>query len=216
MQHLNEVKPRFVVNEVVEQVAYADRIIMNKIDLVCELDLETLICGLIGVPHSNGVLPQSPLHTRSLAVLKRHVEIRSCAINILIYLNGTQHDKRIAVIKNEFGKVDIDEHGSLVVSHSSANDDIVMLNNGCLCCTVRGLAKHGPVIEMLFEQISRYVKLCGVVTLVDCSHDMHHLNEVKPRFKLKNMADRFGMRVGVGGFDKDNTGYGKRSTTSRF
>lgn len=33
MQHLNEVKPRFVVNEAVEQVAYADRIILNKASL---------------------------------------------------------------------------------------------------------------------------------------------------------------------------------------
>lgn len=33
MQHLNEVKPRFVVNEAVEQIAYADRIIVNKVDL---------------------------------------------------------------------------------------------------------------------------------------------------------------------------------------
>jgi len=32
MQHLNEVKPRFVVNEAVEQVAYADRIIFNKVN----------------------------------------------------------------------------------------------------------------------------------------------------------------------------------------
>ena len=31
MQHLNEVKPRWVVNEAVEQVAYADRIILNKV-----------------------------------------------------------------------------------------------------------------------------------------------------------------------------------------
>lgn len=31
MRHLNEVKPRFVVNEAVEQVAYADRIILNKV-----------------------------------------------------------------------------------------------------------------------------------------------------------------------------------------
>lgn len=35
MQHLNEVKPRFVVNEAVEQVAYADRIIMNKVVNYC-------------------------------------------------------------------------------------------------------------------------------------------------------------------------------------
>lgn len=34
MQHLNEVKPRFVVNEAVEQIAYADRIIINKVDLL--------------------------------------------------------------------------------------------------------------------------------------------------------------------------------------
>lgn len=31
LQHLNEVKPRFVVNEAEEQIAYADRIIVNKV-----------------------------------------------------------------------------------------------------------------------------------------------------------------------------------------
>lgn len=31
MQHLLEIKPRFVVNEAVDQVAYADRIILNKV-----------------------------------------------------------------------------------------------------------------------------------------------------------------------------------------
>ena len=31
MKHLNEVKARWVVNEAVEQVAYADRIILNKV-----------------------------------------------------------------------------------------------------------------------------------------------------------------------------------------
>lgn len=34
---------------------------------------QTLICGLLGLPPSNGVLPQSPMHTRSLAVLRRQV-----------------------------------------------------------------------------------------------------------------------------------------------
>ncbi|XP_050287665.1 uncharacterized protein YNR029C-like isoform X1 [Quercus robur] len=42
LQNLNGVKPRFVVNEAVEQVAYADRIIFNKIDLVGEAELEVL------------------------------------------------------------------------------------------------------------------------------------------------------------------------------
>ncbi|XP_031282268.1 boron transporter 4-like [Pistacia vera] len=35
------------------------------------LGFMTLLCGLIGLPPSNGVLPQSPMHTKSLAVLKR-------------------------------------------------------------------------------------------------------------------------------------------------
>ncbi|KAG8053248.1 hypothetical protein GUJ93_ZPchr0001g29712 [Zizania palustris] len=34
------------------------------------LGFMVLLCGLIGIPPSNGVLPQSPMHTRSLAVLR--------------------------------------------------------------------------------------------------------------------------------------------------
>ncbi|XP_058734412.1 boron transporter 4 [Vicia villosa] len=34
------------------------------------LGFMTLLCGLLGLPPSNGVLPQSPMHTKSLAVLK--------------------------------------------------------------------------------------------------------------------------------------------------
>ncbi|KAL4626355.1 hypothetical protein ACB092_05G090300 [Castanea dentata] len=46
------VKPRFVVNEVVEQVAYAERIIFNKIDLVSEAELEVLTKK---IKHINGI-----------------------------------------------------------------------------------------------------------------------------------------------------------------
>ncbi|XP_042490871.1 P-loop guanosine triphosphatase YjiA-like isoform X2 [Macadamia integrifolia] len=116
----------------------------------------------------------------------------------------------------KFGEVDID--GSLVASHSSVSEDIVMVNNGCLCCTVRGdlvkmllklakekrdkfdhiiiettgLAKPAPVIETFCtdELVSKYVKLDGVVTLVDCKHAMQHLNEVKPRFVVNEAVDQ--------------------------
>ncbi|GFY96996.1 HCO3- transporter family [Actinidia rufa] len=37
------------------------------------LGFMTLLCGLVGLPPSNGVLPQSPMHTKSLAVLKRQL-----------------------------------------------------------------------------------------------------------------------------------------------
>ncbi|PHT58623.1 hypothetical protein CQW23_00986 [Capsicum baccatum] len=135
---------------------------------------------------------------------------------LLNHILTSQHGKRIAVIENEFGEVDID--GSLVASHSSSNEDILMVNNGCLCCTVRGdlvkmllelvknrrdkfdhiviettgLAKPGPVIETFCsdELVSRHVKLDGVVTLVDCKHALQHLNEVKPRFVTNEAVEQ--------------------------
>ncbi|KAL9272435.1 Zinc-regulated GTPase metalloprotein activator 1-like protein [Drosera capensis] len=143
---------------------------------------------------------------------------------LLNHILTAQHGKRIAVIENEltgfsalqFGEVDIDS--SLVASHSSSSDDIVMVNNGCLCCTVRGdliklllelvkkkrdkfdhiviettgLAKPSPVIETFWsdELVSRHVKLDGVVTLVDSKHAMQHLNEVKPRFVVNEAVEQ--------------------------
>ncbi|KAJ0985651.1 hypothetical protein J5N97_004007 [Dioscorea zingiberensis] len=37
------------------------------------LGIMVLVCGLLGLPPSNGVLPQSPMHTKSLAVLKKQL-----------------------------------------------------------------------------------------------------------------------------------------------
>jgi len=37
------------------------------------LGIMVFICGLFGIPPSNGVLPQSPMHTKSLATLKRQI-----------------------------------------------------------------------------------------------------------------------------------------------
>ncbi|KAI7987410.1 COBW domain-containing protein 1 [Camellia lanceoleosa] len=135
---------------------------------------------------------------------------------LLNHILTAQHGKRIAVIENEFGEVDID--GSLVASHSSANEEIIMVNNGCLCCTVHGdlvkmllelvkkkrdkfdhiviettgLAKPAPVIETFCtdELVSRNVKLDGVVTLVDSKHVMQRLNEVKPRFVVNEAVEQ--------------------------
>ena len=43
------------------------------------------------------------------------------------------HGKRYAVIVNEFGEIGIDN--DLVVG---ADEDVFEMNNGCVCCTVRG------------------------------------------------------------------------------
>src|SRR5499426_3363511 len=43
------------------------------------------------------------------------------------------HGQRIAVIENEFGEVGVD--GSLI---EKSEEQIIEMNNGCICCTVRG------------------------------------------------------------------------------
>ncbi|WP_354671321.1 GTP-binding protein [Streptomyces sp. S.PB5] len=43
------------------------------------------------------------------------------------------HGMRIAVIENEFGEIGIDD--TLVLD---AEEEILEMNNGCICCTVRG------------------------------------------------------------------------------
>ncbi|XP_058115699.1 uncharacterized protein LOC131258401 [Magnolia sinica] len=126
---------------------------------------------------------------------------------LLNYILTADHGKRIAVIENEFGEVDID--GSLVAAQTTGAEDIIMLNNGCLCCTVRGdlvrmigelvdkkkgkfdhiviettgLANPAPIIQTFYAEdvVFNDVKLDGVVTLVDAKHAGFHLDEVKPK-----------------------------------
>jgi G3E family GTPase len=47
---------------------------------------------------------------------------------------GEQHGHKIAVIENEFGPTGVDNE--LLVTETS--EQIVEMNNGCICCTVRG------------------------------------------------------------------------------
>lgn len=126
---------------------------------------------------------------------------------LLNHILTADHGKRIAVIENEYGEVDID--GSLVAAKAAGAEDIVMLNNGCLCCTVRGdlvrmiadlvsrkkgkfdhiviettgLANPAPIIQTFYaeDQVFNDVKLDGVVTLVDAKHAGLHLDEIKPK-----------------------------------
>ncbi|KAH7657221.1 Bicarbonate transporter eukaryotic protein [Dioscorea alata] len=64
------------------------------------LGLMVLICGLLGIPPSNGVLPQSPMHTKSLAVLKRQL-IRKKMVN-----SAKESIKQKASSTEIFGKME--------------------------------------------------------------------------------------------------------------
>lgn len=110
-----------------------------------------------------------------------------------------QHGKRIAVIENEYGEVGIDH--DLVVN---ADEEIFEMNNGCICCTVRGdlirilgslmkrrdkfdhilvettgLADPGPVVQTFFmdDNMKEQFFVNGVVTLVDAKHILQHIDD---------------------------------------
>ncbi|MES2034948.1 MAG: GTP-binding protein [Pseudomonadota bacterium] len=102
------------------------------------------------------------------------------------------HGKRYAVIVNEFGEIGIDN--DLVVG---ADEEVFEMNNGCVCCTVRGdlirvvsglmkrkggfdaiivettgLADPGPVAQTFFvdDDVKARTRLDSVTTVVDAKH----------------------------------------------
>lgn len=110
-----------------------------------------------------------------------------------------QHGRRIAVIENEFGEIGIDH--ALVID---ADEEVFEMNNGCICCTVRGdlirilgnlvkrrakfdrvllettgMADPGPVAQTFFvdEDVREHFVLDAIVTLVDAKHLGLHIDE---------------------------------------
>jgi G3E family GTPase len=110
-----------------------------------------------------------------------------------------QHGKKIAVIENEFGEVGVDNQ--LVIS---SDEELFEMNNGCICCTVRGdlirilarlakrkdpldavliettgLADPGPVAQTFFTdtEIRERYRLDAIVTVVDAKHVALHLDD---------------------------------------
>jgi G3E family GTPase len=65
---------------------------------------------------------------------------------LLNYILQSPHGQRIAVIENEFGEVGIDNE--LLVRNTQ--EQIVEMNNGCICCTVRG-----DLVRMLGELVKQ-------------------------------------------------------------
>jgi G3E family GTPase len=103
-----------------------------------------------------------------------------------------QHGRRYAVVINEFGELGVDN--DLVVN---TDEEVFEMNNGCVCCTVRGdliriigglmkrrgkfdgiiiettgLANPAPVAQTFFvdEDVRARTRLDAIVTVVDAKH----------------------------------------------
>ena len=122
---------------------------------------------------------------------------------LLNQILSANEGRQIAVIVNEFGEAGID--GQLVIS---ADEEILELNNGCICCTVRGdlsravasilqrgrtidhiviettgLADPAPVIQsfILDETLRGHTALDAIVTVVDARHVRDQLDNEQAR-----------------------------------
>ncbi|KAG5017735.1 hypothetical protein JHK85_023871 [Glycine max] len=69
-------------------------------------------------------------------------------ITLLNHILTVEHGKKIADIENEFGEIDLD--GSLVAAKSVGVEDIMMLNNNCLCCIV-----NGDLVKMISKLVAK-------------------------------------------------------------
>lgn len=72
-----------------------------------------------------------------------------------------EHGLRIAVIENEFGEIGIDQ--DLVIN---ADEEVFEMNNGCICCTVRGDLIH--ILSDLVERKSKFDRvILGTTGMAD-------------------------------------------------
>ena len=121
------------------------------------------------------------------------------------------HGKKFAVVINEFGELGVDN--DLVVD---ADEEVFEMNNGCICCTVRGdlirilsslmkrrekfdgiivettgLADPAPVAQTFFvdEDVKRATKLDAIVTVVDAKHLLARLDDTKEAEEQIAFAD---------------------------
>ncbi|MBM3995405.1 MAG: GTP-binding protein [Planctomycetes bacterium] len=130
---------------------------------------------------------------------------------LLNHILTAHHGKRIAVIENEFGEIGVDQ--DLVIQ---SEEEIFEMNNGCICCTVRGdlirilgkllkrkdkfdfiliettgLADPAPVAQTFFsdEEMKAKLELDAIVTVVDAKHIVQHLDELREPEEQVAFAD---------------------------
>eukprot|EP01084_Bolivina_argentea_P035492 65833_1 len=126
---------------------------------------------------------------------------------VLNHLLHQQQEKRIAVIENEFGEISLDNE--FLATNLNTAETVIVLDNGCMCCTVRGdllgaftsildkmdperpldsvlvettgMADPVPIVRTFLQTpvISAKFELDGVVSLVDAKNIGTRLSAAK-------------------------------------
>jgi G3E family GTPase len=121
-----------------------------------------------------------------------------------------EHGKKYAVVINEFGELGVDN--DLVVD---ADEEVFEMNNGCICCTVRGdliriisglvkrktldgiiiettgLADPAPVAQTFFvdDEVRSRTRLDAIVTVADAKHLPERLEDSREAMEQIAFAD---------------------------
>ena len=129
---------------------------------------------------------------------------------LLNYILKQQHGYKFAIIVNEVGRIGID--GMLV---ENQREEVVEMNNGCLCCTIRkdlvkgvqslmkrggfdyllvettGIADPGPVAQTFLNipQLQQIVRLDSIITVVDAEQIEKQMRETETAREQIAMAD---------------------------
>ncbi|XP_051002231.1 COBW domain-containing protein 1 isoform X1 [Acomys russatus] len=126
---------------------------------------------------------------------------------LLNYILTEQHNRKIAVILNEFGEGSAIEKSLAISQGGELYEEWLELRNGCLCCSVKdnglraienlmqkkgkfdyillettGLADPGAVASMFWvdAELGSDIYLDGIITVVDSKYGLKHLTEEKP------------------------------------
>lgn len=124
----------------------------------------------------------------------------------LNYILTEQHQKKIAVILNEFGEGSALEKSLSVGQNGDLFEEWLELRNGCLCCSVKdngvkaienlmkkkgkfdyillettGLADPGPIASLFWldSDLCSDVTLDGIITIVDSKYGLKQITEEK-------------------------------------
>jgi G3E family GTPase len=119
-----------------------------------------------------------------------------------------EHSRRYAVIVNEFGEIGIDNE--LVVN---ADEEVFEMNNGCICCTVRGdlIRIIGNLLKRKGQLDGILIETTGLADPAPVAQTFFVEEEVRAKAKLDSMIMKISFSVDTIFFGKNSESHCRNS-----